>query len=146
MGAAGHRRVAMAPRKIGEDFSQLRDIALDDLEAGAQLQHHGGVHDVLRGRAPMHVATGLAALLHHLMHQGQDGIADDIGLLSQQIEVERCDVGPRRNLIGGLPRNHTASRLRPRQRHLDLRVARDQRDIGKHLTHRRRAEGIAEQH
>ena len=73
MGAAGHRRIAIALREIGEDAAQRGDIGFDDLKAGADLQDHGGIHDVLRGRAPMHIAAGLAALFRHLMHQRQIG-------------------------------------------------------------------------
>ena len=94
MGAARHRRIAIALRETGEDAAQFGDILLDDFKAGAHLQDHGGVHDVLRGRAPMHVAPGLAALLHHLVHQRQNRIADDVGLAAQQVEIERRDIGP----------------------------------------------------
>ena len=118
---------------------------LDDLKAGADLQDHGSVHDVLRGRAPMHVAAGVAALLRHLVHQRQDRIADDIGLAAQQVEIERRNIGSFGDLLGGLRRDHAAARLGLRQRNLDLGVARDQAEIGKHLAHRRRAEGVAEQ-
>ena len=145
MGAARHRRVAIALREIGKDAAQRGDIVFDDLKAGADLQDHGGIHDVLRGRAPMHIAAGVAALFHHLVHQRQDRIADDIGLLAQQIEIQRRDVGPLRDLVRGLRRNHAAARLGLRQRDLDLGVAGDQAEIRKHLAHGRRAEGVAEQ-
>ena len=52
----------------------------------------------------MHVAAGVAALLHHLVHQRQDRIADDVGLLAQQVEIERRDIGPLGDLLGGLRR------------------------------------------
>ena len=42
----------------------------------------------------MHVAAGVAALLHHLVHQRQNRIADDVGLAAQKIEIESTDVGP----------------------------------------------------
>ncbi len=93
MGAARHRRVAVAPRQVGEDAAQRGDIFLDDRKAVAHLQDDGGVHDVLRGRAPMHIAAGLAALLCQLVDQRQDRIADDVGLAAQQIEIERRGIG-----------------------------------------------------
>jgi hypothetical protein len=73
---------------------------LDDFEAGADLQDQGGIHDVLRGRAPMHIAAGVAALFCHLVHQRQDRIADDIGLAAQQIEIEGTDVGTPSDFFG----------------------------------------------
>ena len=135
MGAARHRRVTMPLRQIGEDAAQGGDIVFDDLKAFAQLQHDGGVHDVLRGRPPMHVAAGLAALFCHLVHQRQDRIADDIGLAAQQVEIERRDVGTVGNFVRRFRRDHPAARLGPRQRDLDLGIARDQAEIRKHLAH-----------
>ena len=122
-----------------------RDIGFDDFKPGADLQDHGGIHDVLRGRAPMHVAAGVAALFHHLVHQRQDRIADDIGLLAKQVEIQRRDVGPLGDLFGRLCRNHAAACLGFCQRDLDLGVARDQAEIRKHLAHGRRSERVAEQ-
>ena len=145
MGAARHRRVAIALREIGKDAAQRGNIGFDDLKAGADLQDHGGIHDVLRGRAPMHIASGVAALFHHLVHQRQDRIADDIGLLAKQVEIQRRDVGPLGDLVGRLRRDHAAARLGLRQRDLDLGVAGDQAEIRKHLAHGRRPEGVAEQ-
>ena len=119
--------------------------SLDQPQAFAQLQDHGGIHDVLRGRAPMHVAAGLAALLRHLMHQRQDRIADIVGLLAQEIEIERRNVGTRSDRFGRISGNDAAFRLGLRQRDLDLGVAANQRVVGKHLAHARCTEGVAEQ-
>ena len=114
MGAAGHRRVAIALRQIGEDAAQRRRCRASMIARPARnLQHHGGIHDVLRGRAPMHIAAGLAALLHHLMHQRQDRIADDVGLAAQQIEIERRDIGPRRRFRRRPPAGSRRSAPRP---------------------------------
>jgi hypothetical protein len=145
MGAARHRGVAVALREAGENAAQRGDVSFDDLQARAQLQDQGGVHDVLRGCAPMHIAAGLAALLHHLMHQRQDRIADDIGLAAQFLEIERGCVGPLRNRLRRILRNHAAARLGPGQRDLDLDITGDQARVGKHLAHGRRAEGVAKQ-
>src|SRR4029078_5861690 len=128
-----------------EDAAQGYDIALDDLQAGADLQDHGGVHDVLRGRAPMHVAASVAALLRHLVHQRQNRIADDIGLAAQQVEVERRDIRSFGDLLRGLNRYHAAARFGLGKLYLDFVVTRDQAEIRKHLAHRRRTEGVAEQ-
>ena len=113
--------------------------------AGAHLQHVGRIHDVLRGRAPVHVAAGLAALLHELVHQRQDRIADDVGLLAQEVEIRGRHVALRRDLLGRLGRNDAAARLGARQRDLHLDVARDERVVGKDLAHAWGAEGVAEQ-
>jgi hypothetical protein len=93
----------------------------------------------------MHITAGLATLLHHLVHQGQDRIADDIGLAPQQIEIKSRNVGPLCNFVGRLRRNHAAARLCLRQRNLDLGIARDQAEVREHFAHVRRAEGVAKQ-
>jgi hypothetical protein len=36
----------------------------------------------------VHVAAGLTALFHELMHERQDRIADDVGLVAQEVEVQ----------------------------------------------------------
>jgi hypothetical protein len=101
--------------------------------------------DILRGRAPMQITAGLAALPGELMHQRQDRIADDIGLAAQQVEIERRDIGPFRDRLRRLRRDHAAARLGFRQRDLHLGIARYQADVGEHFAHGRRAEGIAKQ-
>ena len=145
MGAPGHRRITMALRQVDQDAAQRGNVLLDDRKPGAELQHERAIHDVLRGRTPMHVTAGLAALLRHLVHQRQDRIADDVGLVAQGVEIECRHVGARRDLVRGGLGDYAAARLGPRQCDLDLDIARDQREVGKHFAHRRRAEGIAKQ-
>jgi DNA-binding GntR family transcriptional regulator len=113
--------------------------------AGAHLQHVGGVHDVLRRRAPVHVATGLAAHLHHLVHERQDRVADDVGLLPHVIEVDAVELRLACDRVGGLDRDHAAARLGAGERDLDLDVALDQRAVGQDLAHAFGAESVAEQ-
>src|SRR5262249_5262716 len=72
-------------------------------------------------------------------------VADDVGLLTQEIEIELRDVGPPRNFFRRLGRDDRPARLRPGERDLDLDVTRDEREVGEHLAHALGAEGIAEQ-
>ena len=53
MGAAGHHRVAVAVRLGGEGLKQAVEFQPDQGEPLAHLKHGRGVHDVLRGSAPM---------------------------------------------------------------------------------------------
>jgi len=125
MGAAGEQRIAMALRQVREDLAQRRNILGDDVEAGADLQHYGCVHDILGGGAPMHVAAGLAAHLHELVDEWQDRIADDVGLVTKVIEVELVDIRIRGDLTRGFGGDHAAFGLRLRERHFDFDVAGD---------------------
>jgi hypothetical protein len=145
MSAAGHRRDAVKVRETGKNLAQLANIGLDHVEGIAHLQGNGRVHDVLGGRAPVQIAACLAALLGDLMHQRQDRIADNVGLTAQQIEIQRRHIGPFRDLLRGVPRNHATARLGFCQRDLDLGIPGNQAEVRKHLAHRRSAEGIAEQ-
>ncbi len=145
MSPAGHRRVAVLLRQVGEDGAQARNVVADDRERVAHLQHYGRVHDVLRCRTPVHVAAGLAALLHQLVHDRQDRIADEVGLATQQLDIEFGGVGAPGDLVGGGLRNDADPRLGLGERDLDLDIARDQRGVGEDVAHRRGAEGVAEQ-
>ena len=135
VGATGHRRIAVLLRQVSEDGAQRRDVFLDNLETGADPQHVGRVHDVLGGGAPVHIAAGVAALFYELMHERQDRIADDVGLVAQEIEVERGGVELGRDLLGRFGRDDAAARLGTRQRDLYFNVARDQGVVGKDLAH-----------
>jgi hypothetical protein len=75
-------------RQVGQDAAQLADVGVDDGQRVAHLQHVGAVHDVLGRRAPVHVAPGLAAHLDQLVHQRQDRVADDVGLVAHVVEVD----------------------------------------------------------
>ena len=47
----------------------------------------------------MHVAAGLAALLDELVHQRQNRIADDVGLMPQVIEIEGVHIDTGGDLV-----------------------------------------------
>ena len=142
--AAGHHRVAMLLGERGERRVERGQVGLDQRQRIAHLQDSGGVHDVLGGGAPVHVAAGIAALLGELVHEADDGIADEVGLGLELGEVD--GIGARqppdglRRLLG----DHADAGLGGGQRHLDLDVARDRRLVAEHFAHGRRAEGIAE--
>ena len=85
---ARHRRVAVALGEAGKDYTQVVQLRLDQRERIADLEDDAGVHDVLRGRAPMDVASGFAAHLSELVHERQDRIADDLRFVPQEIEIE----------------------------------------------------------
>ena len=93
----------------------------------------------------MDKTAGLAALLGELMNQRQDGIAHDVGLAAEMLEVERLGVAEPGDFPGRRFGDHAAARLGPGQRHLDLDAARDEGLVGEDLPHPRRAEGVAEQ-
>ena len=144
VGPARHWRVAIASGQIGKNASQGIYVFLDNLQPVAHLEDDGRVHDVLGGRAPMDVASGVAALLCYLVDEGQDRIADDVSLVAQQIEVELGNVRELRDLFGRFGWNPPAPRLGAGQRDLDLGITADQCVVREDLAHPGCAESVAE--
>ena len=150
VGAAGHRHVAPAPCQRREMAAQCGQVGLDQLQPGADLQHRGGVHDVLGRGAPMHPAPGLAGALGELAHQRQDRVPDRLGLAFEAGEIEGAGLfGDRRgrpgNRLSRIRRHDPGPRLGPRQRRLDLGTAGQKTELAEHRAHRGGAEHVAEQ-
>ncbi len=147
VGAPGHRRVAVFARELGEMAAHRRQILLDQGEPGADLQHRGGVHDVLGRGAPMQIAPRLARQFGHLADERQDRIADGLGLVLQARQVERlAAAGQRirrvRDRVGCLGRDDPEPSLGARESRLDLDAAREKGVVAEHLAHRRGAEHV----
>ena len=111
----------------GQDLAQFADVGVDAVERIAHLERDGGVHDVLRGGAPMDVAAGFAAHRDELVHERQDRIADDVGLVAHVIEVDALDLRLACDDLGRLGRNHADTRLGLGERDFGIDVALDQR-------------------
>ena len=130
--------------------AQRCQVGFDQFEAGADLQHRRGVHDVLRRGAPMHPAPGLAGALGELTHQRQDRVADRLGLALEPGEIEGLRLFD--NICGGLRdrrsrlgRHDAGARLGPPQRRLDLGAPPEKGEFAEYRAHGRGAEHIAEQ-
>ena len=126
------------------------EIGFDQLEPVADLQNRGGVHDVLRRRAPMQPAPAVAGPLGQLTHQRQDRVADRLGLAPEPVEIERGRVGGDRggglrDRLGGVGGHDAEPRLGAGQRRLDLGAAREKRHLAERSAHRFGAEHVAEQ-
>ena len=81
----------MAAGKCGQRLGGAVEILEQRVDHCAQLEHHGGVNDVLAGRAPVDVAGCLLAALADLGDQrvNQRGceVARDDGAFRQRCEV-----------------------------------------------------------
>ncbi len=131
--------------EIGQDAAQRANIGLDAVQPVAHLQGHGRVHDVLRGGSPVNVTSCVAAHLHQLVHQRQDGIADNIGFLAHVIEVDALDTRFACDRLGRFGRNHANAGFGAGKGDLDVDVALYQRTVGEDLSHLPGSESIAEQ-
>ena len=144
MRAAGHHRAAKSLGEFRERAIDRGEVALDDRQGRLDLQHNGGIHDVLRGRTPVQIAPGRAALLGELGDQPDDGIADHVRGLPQLSKVDVFGAGQPLDAVGGLLRNNAEPGLDLGERHLNLDIARHRRRLGEDLAHGGRGEGVAE--
>jgi hypothetical protein len=138
MGPAGHDRAAMLVRLSGQRTENVEKFGLDQVQPVTHLQNRGGVHDVLRGGAPMRPRTGVTGGFRQAGNQPDHRIADIAGaggevLGPQILEFRRRDDGGRR--IGG---DDAQAALHAGERGLDIQHA---LEIGGFVEHR--AHGIA---
>ena len=122
-----------------------RDVFLDDSKPVAHLKNHGRIHDVLGGGAPVDKASGVAALLHKLMNEGKNRIADDIGFLAQEIEIKGLRIASLGYLFRRFRRNDAAARLGFRERDLHFDIARYEGEVREDVAHAWSTEGVAKQ-
>src|SRR6516164_4865059 len=142
--APGHRRVAVAARKIGERGGDRLHVLFDRPECGADLQDRRRVGDVLGGCAPMApFAESVGTERYELLHHAEDRIADTLGLLLETGEIDILDPALALDLARGLFRNDAKTALHARQRCFDFQVVAGARLIGKNLPHFWRAENVA---
>ncbi|MNY04983.1 hypothetical protein D3C86_1376860 [compost metagenome] len=125
VGAAGHRGVAVPGGQVGQNAAQGADIGVDAVQRVAHLEGHGGVHDVLRGGAPVDVPAGVAAHFHELVYQREDRIADNVGFLAHVVEVDAVEARGAGDGLGGIGRNHADAGFGPGKGDLDVDVALD---------------------
>ena len=145
--AAGHRRVAVTPREVGERSRDRVDVLLDQRERVADLHDGRGVGDVLRGGAPVApFAEAVLAQRDELLHHRQHRIADALGLLLELREVELIDRAVAADLLRRFSRDDAEARLHARERRLDVEVVLDAVAVGEDAPHRLSAEDVAKDH
>ena len=77
------------------------------------------------------------------MHQRQDGVTDDLGLVPQQFEIKRVGVALGGDLLGGSGRDNATAGLRHGERDLYFNILADELAIVKYRPHLRCAERVA---
>ena len=96
---------------------------VDEVQGLADLQHGGGVGDVLRGGAPVaRTRRAVAAELVDLGDHAEDRVADALGLLAQLGQVDLVEVAVADDLLGGLGRDQPELALHLGQRGFDVEV------------------------
>ena len=117
--------VASGERHVGGDRAiEVRDQRVD---AGAQLQHRGGIDHVLLGRTEMDVAGGVRILLGDVGRQGFDQRREDIAgarrRRGDRRDIEALDLGGRRDRLDRLVRDDADGGLRAGERRLEVQHA-----------------------
>ena len=141
--AAGHRRVAVFGREIRQQARDRRHVSLDEIERVADLQHIGGIGDVLRGCAPVAPFTeAVGAQRHDLLDHAEHGIADPLGLRLELGEIDVLEPALALDLLRGAFRNHPQPCLNARERRLDFEIVPRPRLVREHAPHCRRAEDV----
>ncbi|MNM69574.1 hypothetical protein D3C81_811720 [compost metagenome] len=138
-GAPGQRRSRITLSLGRENLPQLRQIAFDQFQCAAQLQHQAAVHHVLTGRAQMHVALGFGVLRGDLFAQRLDQRNRRIARRGNRL-AEGCKV-----VMPGLTRGHdrrhrrlrnqTDPRFGPGQCRFKIEHGLDAALIAEHVTH-----------
>ncbi len=143
--APDHRRIAMAARELGHRSRDRGEVVLDEREALADLQHRGGVGDVLSGGAPMApFAQAVGAQLHQLLDHAQHRVADALGLRAQLLQVDHLEPAVAHDLRRRLCGDDAEPGLDARQSRLDVEIFARAVLVGPHLAHGLGAEEVAE--
>ncbi|MNT49130.1 hypothetical protein D3C72_1859620 [compost metagenome] len=93
----------------------------------------------------MHIAPGVPAHRHELVHQRQDRVADDVGFLAHMVEVDPLDARFAGDGLGRFGGDHAGLGFGPGKSDFDVDIPLDQRDIGENLAHLAGAECVAEE-
>ena len=134
--AADHRRETVRLRMLGHGRRDRSQLALDDGETFADLQHRGGVGDVLRRRTPMAVLAELVpAERVELRDNAEDRIADALGLLAQLGHVNLVEATVADDFVGRFLGDQADPALDFGQRGFDVEVLLGAVLVGPHLTH-----------
>jgi len=116
--------------------------ALDTIERAAADERESGVHDVLRRRAAVEVATRRRGPLNDLIEERQDRIADDERLLAQRGAIDVLGHRGGRDLARGIGRDDPELGLRVGERTLELEPRCDERLLREEPDHLLIAEDV----
>ena len=96
----------MFARQPGERRGNVLQIGFDQRQALADLQHGCRVGDDLRGRAPVSVLARLVPAIYiDLVDDGDDGVADLLGLGLEFGPVDLVDSAVFDDVVGGFLRD-----------------------------------------
>ena len=145
VGAADDRRVAVLAGQRRQRSGNVGQVALDQRQPFAHLQHGGGVGDVLGGCAPMAVLAELVlAVGVDLVHHRDDRVADLFGLGLELGPVDLRQLAVADDLVGRMLRDHAQRSLHFRQRAFDVQVLRGAVFVRPDAAHLGVAEHVAE--
>src|SRR5262245_20915663 len=96
--------------------SQFLKSFFVELNSGTELEHAGGVHDILRRRAPVHVGRRLSANgFAYLLNQRNDRKTRANRSFGQRLEIDLVWIRLIRNLVRRCSGDDTDTRFSTRQ-------------------------------
>ena len=121
--AADDGRVAVRFGQLGQRVRNIFQVGFDQRQAFTDLQHGGGVGDVLRGRAPVAVLAELVSAVGvDLVDHGNDGVADLLGLGFELGPVDLAELAVFDDLFGSFFGDDAELALHLGQRAFDVEV------------------------
>ena len=141
--AACQRRVAIPLGEFSQRITDCIEIALHQVQRLANLQHRGGIGNVLRRGAPVGpFAKAIGTKAHKLFDHGQNRIADCLGALLQFCQVVLRDIAVFLNFSRSFCRNDSQFCLDARQCHFEIEILLNAILVGPDAPHRLRAENV----
>ncbi len=130
---------AMTSGECGEAVDGAVEVGEQDIDSGTQLEHQGGVEDVLGARSPAHVGGGGGVGLGHLGGERVDERDGDVAgrdrLLAQRFNIVALHLGGIGDLIGGKRRHEADGGFRAGERHNEIQHALQARAIVEDSAH-----------
>ena len=132
----GHHRVAVLFRLRDQCGDHAGERGADQRQALAHLEHRGGVHDVLRGGAPVRPAAGLARGARQARDQADHRVADIARTGGKFLGDEVFHARGAGDRLGRIRRDDAEPRLHAGKRRLDVEHALEIRVLVEHRAHR----------
>ena len=135
MGAPGHHGGAVAVGLVEQGGEQGGDLGLDQGQPVAELEHRGGVHDVLGGGAPMGPGPGGAGGAGEFGDQPDHRIADVAGAGGEHGGVQVLEPRGGRDGGRGVAGDQAEMGLHPGERGLHVQHALEVGGLVEHGAH-----------
>ena len=145
MGSTGRHGFRVLCRMPAQHVPHLIELVRNEVNPVLDLEHSGGVHDVLGGRSPVHEPAHLTDLGRDLFDDVEDRIPDVLRAYTQTLEIDLRCVSSIGNGGSGIYGDEPHLSLRPGQGRLGRDHTLEISRITEDLPHIRGPEDVLEQ-